>query len=140
MVWKENKDRMNENLQEANTNRGAELGELIRKDRVAAGLSQSELARRSGIDKSTIYRLEQGEFTHLDPQRLQRIASALGTEVEDYFALSGYYTTHGLPNLGTYLRSKYDASPDVADDVEKYFRFLQQQSDAEAPPENKDEQ
>jgi hypothetical protein len=47
--------------------------------------------------------------------------------------LAGYYTTHGLPNLGTYLRSKYDTSPEVAEDVEKYFQFLQQQNDQTAP-------
>ncbi len=92
----------------------------------------SELAKRSGVDRSTIYRIEMGEFAEPSPGRLQRIASALGTEVEDYFALAGYYATHGMPNLGLYLRTKYDATPQIADDVEKYFAFLQQQLDTEA--------
>jgi transcriptional regulator with XRE-family HTH domain len=117
-----------------------ELGALIHAHRLAADMSTTELAKRSGIDRSTIYRIEGGEFSEPSPQRLQRIASALGTEVEDYFALAGYFTTHGMPTLGPYLRTKYDVAPEVAEEVERYLRFLQQEGGAHNQTSNDSDQ
>jgi transcriptional regulator with XRE-family HTH domain len=111
-----------------------ELGQMIRSHRTAAGLSMSDLAKQSGVDRSTIYRIETGEFAEPSPQRLQRIAAVLGTDVEDYFGLAGYFTTHGMPNLGVYLRTKYDASPEIASDVENYFHYLRQQGSNDDSP------
>ena len=110
-----------------------QLGETIRRSRLAAGLSMAELARRTGTDRSTILRIETGELSEPSPRRLQRIASALGDEAEDYFALAGYATTSGMPTLGAYLRTKYDATPEMAAEVEDYFRYLQSRTEAERP-------
>lgn len=54
------------------------LGELIKKKRVDAGLTQSELAIASGINVGTVKSIEQG--ARPDPQfsTIQAIAKALG--------------------------------------------------------------
>ena len=57
----------------------------IRELRERIGMSQSELAERSGISRATIWKLE----THMDEvtttQTLVRIASALNVSVNDLF-------------------------------------------------------
>jgi len=110
-----------------------QLGRLLQSHRHAAGLSLEQLAKATGLDKGTISRIEQGKIEAPSPQNLQRLAAALGTEVEDYFALAGYFTPHGLPGLAPYLRAKYDVSPDVAREVEDYFAWLRQKEGGQQP-------
>lgn len=102
------------------------LGRLIARDRLAAGMSMGDLAAATGLSKSTVHRIENDTLENRpSPESLSRLARALGTEVEDYFALAGYVTSGGLPGIGPYLRTKYDASDEVAAQVEDYFRWLQ---------------
>lgn len=105
-----------------------DLGRLIRQHRQAAGLSLEELANAAGMDRGTIHRMERGLITAPNPGSLQRLAQALGTDVSDYFAVVGYFTTHELPDLGPYLRAKFGATPEVAADVEAYFDWARQRS------------
>jgi transcriptional regulator with XRE-family HTH domain len=102
-----------------------ELGRLLKRHRLAAGLSLEVLGRATGMESSTVHRIETGRIAAPSPQYLQRLASALGTEVEDYFALAGYFTPHGLPGLRPYLRAKYDLTDAVAGEVEDYVSWLQ---------------
>jgi len=57
-----------------------ELAAMIRKLRLARGISQGELARRIGTQQSAIARLEGGD-DNITLGRLQRIAAFLGAEV-----------------------------------------------------------
>lgn len=100
----------------------SDLGQLIRRHRTRAGLSMLQLAKDSRVDVGAISRLESGEYKALNPDKLRRIAAALGDEVEDYFALTGH--AGGLPGLMPYLRAKYDATPETAAEVERYFNYL----------------
>jgi transcriptional regulator with XRE-family HTH domain len=50
----------------------------IRELREANGWSQAELARRSGVDQSTISRLESQQSGGIDFRTLERLANALG--------------------------------------------------------------
>src|SRR4051794_24438496 len=102
-----------------------ELGKLLKEHRLAAGLSIEALAKASGMEGSTVQRIETGQIAAPSPQNLQRLAAVLGTEVEDYFALAGYFTPHGLPGLRPYLRAKYDLPDAMAGEVETYVNFLQ---------------
>lgn len=54
----------------------------IRNLREAAGLSQSELARRVGTSPSAISRLENANYAGHSMLMLRRIASALGKRIE----------------------------------------------------------
>ncbi len=115
-----------------------QLGRLVQCHRHEAGWSLEQLASASKLDKGTISRIEQGKIEQPTPQSLQRIAVALGTEVEDYFALAGYFTPHGLPGLGIYLRTKYGASPDLAREIEEYFDWRRQREDHEQGENQRD--
>ena len=50
--------------------------------RVEAGLSQRALADKSGVDQSTIVRVERGE-TNIRPMTLAKLAKALGMPTEE---------------------------------------------------------
>ncbi|MGF1469437.1 MAG: helix-turn-helix transcriptional regulator [Sandaracinaceae bacterium] len=56
---------------------GARLGQRIRELRLAAGLTQAELARRTGIHRPNIARVEAGRHTP-SLETLARLASAIG--------------------------------------------------------------
>ena len=57
---------------------GSRFGELLRRLRIGAGLSQEELAGRSGLAERTIARLEQGRSQRPHPGSARRLAQALG--------------------------------------------------------------
>jgi len=58
-----------------------ETGIYIREAREAAGISQTELARRLGSHQSAIARLEAGQ-AYLNMRTLERIADALGFDIQ----------------------------------------------------------
>jgi transcriptional regulator with XRE-family HTH domain len=100
-----------------------QLGRLLLHHRHTAELSQDRLAAATGLDKGTVSRIERGEIEAPNATTLQRLAAALGTDVEDYYVLAGYLSPQGLPSLGVYLRTKYDASPELANEIEDYFAW-----------------
>lgn len=99
------------------------LGKLVAQARNDRGLTREVVARQAGLAESSLKRLEDGEFARPDPEKLQRIARALDLDVEDLFALAGYTPSDGLPNLGPYLRRKFEGDLSAKDrkDVERYI-------------------
>jgi transcriptional regulator with XRE-family HTH domain len=62
------------------TPEAAAFAAQLRAERAVAGVSQDELARRTGISKSTILRLESGERV-MDTAQLGAICRALGIAI-----------------------------------------------------------
>jgi transcriptional regulator with XRE-family HTH domain len=81
------------------------LGDSIRKIRLAKGISQGEMQKRTGILRSYLSRVENG---HTVPSfaTLQRLAGAMGVTLSDFFAMDG--TPLGVPGAAdptaTYIR------------------------------------
>lgn len=102
------------------------LGKLIARERARQGLSLETLGNAAGGNRTTIMRLERGEFGRPDPEKLQRIARALGLDVEDFFALAGYISSDGLPNFGPYLEAKYgdELSASARKELGRHFERL----------------
>ena len=99
------------------------LGRLIARERAKAKLTQRALAEMAGVTHPTILRLERGEFGRPDPEKLQRIARALGVDVGDLFALAGYLPSDALPNFGPWLQAKFpgEFSQKGQTHLERYF-------------------
>lgn len=100
------------------------LGALIRTQRLEAGLSLRGLAARSGVNYSTLSRIEDGQAASPDASKLRAIALALDIDPQDLYALAGYSVSQGLPTFAPYLRSKYDLSDQAIDELESYFNML----------------
>jgi transcriptional regulator with XRE-family HTH domain len=61
---------------------GCSLGEAIQLFRKEKGLSQEELAKKAGLDRSTIGRVECGILKSLSVDKLEVIAKAIGTNLK----------------------------------------------------------
>ena len=100
----------------------AELGQLIRTRREHLGLSVRQLADLAGMNFATISRIEQGHFAAPRPDKLARIARALGLTTAELFGLADYAMPADLPGFRPYLRTKYKGMPAAAlDDLDKAF-------------------
>jgi tetratricopeptide (TPR) repeat protein/DNA-binding XRE family transcriptional regulator len=75
---------------------GSGFGEKLRSLRIGVGLSQEELARRSGLADRTIARLEQGHSQRPHPESARRLAEALqlhDADRADFMACAGQRQT-----------------------------------------------
>ena len=93
------------------------LGDSIRKIRLARGISQGEMQKRTGILRSYLSRVENG---HTVPSfaTLQRLAGAMGVTLSDFFAFDG--TPLGSDgagdSAGMYLRELKSLLPQLSPD------------------------
>lgn len=62
------------------------MGFRIRELRERKGLTQFELAEKSGITRATLWRLETGELEVTTTKTLAKIAEALGVDVRELFS------------------------------------------------------
>jgi transcriptional regulator with XRE-family HTH domain len=80
-------DHSTENVKRMNSE-PLSLGPLIKRYRKEKGISQENLARNAGIDRTTVARVECGKFKTLSVGKLSGIAGALGVDVKMMLATS----------------------------------------------------
>lgn len=91
-----------------------QLAQTIKQRRQELGLSASEVARRAGVQKTTITRLEAAQRQTPQADSLKAIARVLGLQVTDLFVAADWLPKGELPTLRPYLRSQYRGLPDDA--------------------------
>lgn len=99
------------------------LGALLRRKREALGMSSRMLGKLTDVDPVTIQRFEVGFIAVPSPDKLARIAEALGLNLADVYAHAGYAVPNDLPSFMPYLRTKYRDLP--AEDAEAIERYAQ---------------
>jgi transcriptional regulator with XRE-family HTH domain len=115
---------------------------LLKRERERAGWTVRQLAEAAGLVPSTVSRLETGFIASPKPEHLQRLAQALGMDVEELYAAAGYLTPGALPELRPYLRAKYGLTDDMASRIEGYVEALRetnQQPGKEGQHDTRDE-
>jgi transcriptional regulator with XRE-family HTH domain len=90
-----------------NTPKSTPLSRLLSSLREEAGLSTWALAKRSGIDRSNIRRIETGVVANVTVATMQKLADGLDVEVERFYEAHWETTGQPLPSLPTYFRTKY---------------------------------
>lgn len=90
------------------------LAALLRTKRQATGLNASEVARRAGVDKGTVTRIELGQIPRPRPENLRAIGDVLGIPAADLFTATDWLPDGDLPTFRPYLRSKYRELPEEA--------------------------
>jgi len=113
-----------------------QLADQLRADRHRSDLSIRGLAAKAGVNYPTILRLEMAQVETPKPDALQKLAAALGTEVEEYYAHVGYLVPTSLPELRPYLRAKYGLGDQTVEKIDEYFRLLRDSQTATSPKEN----
>lgn len=98
------------------------LADLLNRLRVEAGISMYELAKRSGVNRSTLMRIEDGTTTGPDSATLNTLARALDVEPELFYdaVWQGADTPDTpLPSPAVYFRSKYRLSSEQIAKIER---------------------
>lgn len=67
-----------------------ELGQTIRRARVAGELSYGDVREATGLAKSHLQRLERGEVAKPSPDVLRRLAQGLGVDYSTLMRAAGY--------------------------------------------------
>lgn len=83
------------------------FSELLATARERVGLSYGQLEQTTGIAKTTLHKLEQGQVQHPNPTMLPSLAAALDVPLADLYSAAGYELPSELPTFTPYLRSKY---------------------------------
>lgn len=65
------------------------IGELVRHQREALGLSQTDLAARVGVKQNYVSRIERGEVALPQRALLERLGDVLGLTVADFYRAAG---------------------------------------------------
>jgi transcriptional regulator with XRE-family HTH domain len=99
-----------------------QLGRVLKARREARGLSTHRLARATEMDQATIVRLEAGSIVAPRPDKLSRLAQALGISGADVFAMADYTVPADLPSLRPYLHTRYRGL--LAEDIDKIEAYV----------------
>ena len=83
------------------------LAAVVRQLRTEAGLSLYELAKRSGINRAKLARIESGEIRRPTQETINSLARALQTEPEVLYDSVWQDSDQPLPSAAIYFRSKY---------------------------------
>lgn len=107
-----------------NPTQARRLGKYLQKARAAKGLSGRALSELTGVDDSSIIRIEHGKVAAPSPEKLMKIAEALDLSTADVFERAGYATPSDLPAMAPYLRTKYDLPPEALEQIERYAKRI----------------
>jgi transcriptional regulator with XRE-family HTH domain len=113
------------------------LGLLLQERRQELGLSFAELARQANVDRTVIFRIEDGSIRQPDPRKLARLARVLDLPLTRLYTLAGYPTGGQLPSFQPYLRHRYRAlPPEAVDKLADYFNQISQQYGTDDGPDD----
>ncbi|MGW4370102.1 helix-turn-helix domain-containing protein [Nocardia takedensis] len=124
-----------------NQDQAIDIGNFLRTKREGTRLSQAEVARRAGVAKSTVSRLEAAQ---LRPRAdcLQAIGEVIGVSLADIFAAGGRTPSSDLPSIRPYLRAKYCNMPaELLEEIEEYLERLAHERGIsfDGPPNDEDQ-
>lgn len=109
-----------------NSSRNNGFGRYIKHLRQERGYTLQRVADGAGITKSYLFGLENGRYPLPSLPHLRGIARGLEVDEADLLAAAGH-----LPEMGAYLRAKYDLPEPTAEQVEQFVRFMQDQAQEE---------
>ena len=101
------------------------LSDFLKKSRLEKGLSQRELADKSGISNSEISRIEAGERQLSSPVILKSLAFALNVPYTEFIIEAGYIEDSTVkPIIASHVDGVEELTNDELEDVKKYIEFL----------------
>lgn len=99
------------------------IGVALARTRHAAGLTQTELAKRANLARATIANLESGFSRNVDVGTLSGLAAALGVRTVELLG-EAYGNTPIEPLLSRFLASPVGRQAKVTAEEEAWFREL----------------
>lgn len=105
-----------------------QLGRLIAQARKGKGYSLRALSEVTGYPFGWLARLEHGDYQQPAPDRLARLAEALDIPPERLDRITRGHVSQALPGVRTYLRTKYELTPDQITQIEALVATLRCES------------
>jgi len=109
------------------------IGKIIEKLRTSGAnspMSQKELAKKAGVNPTTIHRIEKGEIKYPRAKLLQRLAQALGVSVESLLTETGLIENREAlkdERLNVLFRDFEKLSDEAKKQVEDYLHYIMEQ-------------
>ncbi len=98
------------------------IGRYLKAQREKRGLSIRDLEQASGVANYLITRLELGQVTKPDTDKLVRLSRALGLSLTEVLEVGEVTTGTDLPTYGVYLRSRFTSLPEAeVERIERHF-------------------
>jgi transcriptional regulator with XRE-family HTH domain len=94
------------------------LGRSLAQARRNKSLSLRAAAEIAGVEHIWLTRVEQGFFNQPAPERITRVAEALGIDPERIDRITKGHVSNNLPGVRTYFRAKYDLTAEEIDQIE----------------------
>ncbi len=101
------------------------IGRMIATARRNKGWSLRQLSNETGISHTWLLKLEHGEYVTPAPDRLIRVADALGVDPERIERVVKGQMSDSLPSVRTYFRAKYDLTATEIDALERAVEDIQ---------------
>ena len=114
------------------------LAELLNRLRLELGISMYELAKRTGINRSTLMRIEDGTTTSPDTATLNTLARGLSVDPELFYDAVWQDTDQPLPSPALYFRSKYQFTDEQIADIEASVQRAAEERKKQATTETQD--
>lgn len=102
------------------------LASLLHRLLAETGLSLYEVAKRTGINRSTLTRVADGTTTSPDTATLNVLAKAFGVDPEVFYDAAWHETDKPLPSPAVYFRSKYRLNTKQIAELEASLRRVRQ--------------
>ena len=93
-----------------------EIGQKIKEARIAKGMTQEELGKILGVQRSAIAKYEKGRVVNIKRSTLQKLAEALDLRGSDLIIGSN-------PEEAATLHAKVLLDEDLMDSVELYYKL-----------------
>lgn len=103
-----------------------ELATYLKTLRPGGKPSLREIERRCNLTAAFLSKLEMGHYQSFRIETLQEIARGYGVPVEKLLALVGVAEEKHLPDLDTFLRTKYGLTEQGVREVEGFIDFAVQ--------------
>lgn len=109
--------------------RSQRLGEAVKKARQELGISQPELARRTGLSKSYLSYLEAGRYEEIGIGKFALLVDALDISADDLLARAGMTNKPTKPTAtgSRLLATQFELNPGQTRSALDYLSFLQKQ-------------
>jgi transcriptional regulator with XRE-family HTH domain len=105
------------------------LGNRLTRLRQRTGLSMYQLAQRTGLNRSTLMRIEDGTYAQPSVETLNALARELNVEPEELYDAVWQDSDEPLPSPSVYLRNKYDLSDQQVAELESTIKRIAGEAD-----------
>lgn len=113
------------------------LGRLLRKARNDQAIPIRKLSKDSGVSQGSIIGLEQAEYQSVNPDKLRSLASVLGLNSRDLFAIAGLLPDEEQPTISGLLHLNYRSLPDEAvDEIQNFVDYQVRKHSGDGQPRN----